>query len=55
MNKTRLAALQIIIYGIDGDGGGGGVWKGDGDIEGDEEKVLNILPKKVLKCHGNTL
>ena len=22
MNKTRLAGFQIIIYGIDGDGGG---------------------------------
>ena len=55
MNKTRLAGFQIIIDGIDGDGGGGGVWRGDGDIEGDEEKVHNILPKKVLKCHGNTL
>ena len=31
MNKTRLAGLQIIIYGIDGDWeGGGGVWRGDG-------------------------
>ena len=51
MNKTRLAGFQIIIYGIDGDGGGGGVWGGGGDIERDGE----ILPKKVLKCHGNTL
>ena len=28
MNKTRLAGLQIIIYGIDGDGGGGGCLEG---------------------------
>ena len=51
MNKTRLAGLQIIIYGIDGDWGGGVF----GGVMGDEEKVHNILLKKVLKCHGNTL
>ena len=52
MNKTRLSGFQIIIYGIDGDGARGR--GGGGRVEG-EGKVHNILPKKVLSCHGITL
>ena len=48
MNKTRLSGFQIIIYGIDGDGARGRGVEGEG-------KVHNILPKKVLSCHGITL
>ena len=50
INWTRLTVFQIIIYGIDGDRGEGR--ERGGDVEGDEEKVHNILPKKVTRCHG---
>ena len=50
INWTRLTGSQIIMYGIDGDRGEGR--ERGGDVEGDEEKVHNILPKKVTRCHG---
>ena len=46
----RLAGFQIIIYGIDGDGGGG---EGRGTRR--KSILLNILLKKVVRCHGITL
>ena len=47
MNKTRLAGLQIIIYGIDGDGGGGGVFGGGmGILRGTRRKSITFYQRR---------
>ena len=47
---TKAFRRQVVTSWIDGDRGKGR--ERGGDVEGDEEKVHNILPKKVTRCHG---
>ena len=46
MNKTRLAGFQIIIYGIDGDGGGGVFGGGMGILRGTRRKSITFYQRR---------